>query len=231
MAIIHINADIGNEPGEIGSKDIKRQLPTNGEPITAIIHSEGGSVFEAFAIIDALDAYPGRKTAVVSSMAFSAASLILCAFDSVEITQNGYVMVHAAHIDRDDLSPGEQSLLVSLRSRMIGIYAKKTGQPVSVISRLIDQETFFDAEASVSLGLVDRIANRASFAVAKLPAKVLAKLSSQTGLTAKARWEAAVDASKASGKTRAQAVNEVDKTHPGLRLKFIAEYNAKYNKR
>lgn len=220
---IHIDSVIGDATGEISARWFRSQLPADGSPIVVKIHSEGGSVFEAFAIYDLIEGYRGPKRAVVESMAFSAASLLLCAFDEVDITPNGYVMVHSPHMDGKDLSRSERELLENLRSRMVAIYSQKTGKPISVIDRLIDQETFFDAEASIGLGIASRIASASSAVVARLPQRVLAKLQSSK-LSAKAQWQAAVDVAAAT-MPRAKAITSVDKTHPGLRQKMIAEIN------
>lgn len=222
---IHVDSVIGQEPGEISARWFRQQLPADGSPIVCKFHSEGGSVFEAFALYDQIEGYRGPKRAVVESMAFSAASMLLCAFDVVDITPNGYVMVHSPHMDDKDLSRSERELLENLRARMVAIYAKKTGKPTSVIDRLIDQETFFDAEASIGLGIANRIAPASSAAVARLPQRVLAKLQSSK-LSAKAQWQAAVDATAAT-MSRSKAITTVDKTHPGLRQKMIAEANGR----
>lgn len=227
MRVIRIDGPIGQDAGEISARWFRSQLPADGSPIEVKMHSEGGSVFEAFAIFDAIKAYGGRKVAAVESMAFSAASLLLCAFDDVAVSPNGYVMLHAPYFDGEDTPVSERKLLASLRERMIGIYSQKTRQPVATITRLIDQETFFDAEASVSLGIVNRI-QASSTVMARMPARILARIkaASPAGTTATARWRAAVDA-KATTMPRAKAIMAVDESHPGLRQKMIAEANGR----
>ena len=223
--VIRIDGAVGQEPGEISARWFRSQLPGDGSPIVVKFHSEGGSVFESFAIHDTLAAYRGKKTAVVESMAFSAASLLLCPFDDVAISPNGYVMLHAPYFDSEDVPKSEQGLLASLRERMIGIYSKKTRKPISTITRLIDQETFFDAEASVSLGIVNRIVRASSPVVERMPARVLAKIkAAEPGTIATARWRAAVDA-KAVTMPRAKAIMAVDESHPSWRQQMIAEAN------
>ncbi|WP_417739831.1 ATP-dependent Clp protease proteolytic subunit [Rosistilla oblonga] len=222
--MIHIDADIGNGPGEISARWFQSQLPTDGSPITVRIHSEGGSVFEALAIFDQLDGYRGHKRAIVSSAAFSAASLLLCAFDHVEITQNGYTMVHSPYMSGESGTGSEASLLQNLRGRMVAIYAAKTGQSKDQISRLLDQESFFDAEATVALGLANRIAERESLVVAKLPRRVLAKMAAKETQSATARWKAAV-AANAKTMPHAKAAQQADLQNPGLRQQMIQEVN------
>jgi ATP-dependent protease ClpP protease subunit len=219
LKTIHIDGPIGPGPGEVSARAFKSQLPADESPITVKFHSEGGSVFEAFAIFDAIKAYRGAKSASVESMAFSAASMLLCAFDDVAISENGYIMIHSPYFDADDVSPSEQRLLANLRERLVNLYSQKTRQPIATIGRLIDQETFFDADAAMSLGIVNRIV-RAPQAVQarRLPSRVLAKLAtSKQGTTATARWQSAV---RASGSVRA-----ADRSNPGLRLAMLAEVN------
>ncbi len=178
MRVIRIDGPIGQEPGEVSARWFRSQLPPNGLPIEVAFHSEGGSIFEAFAIFDMIKAYSGRKTASVESMAFSAASLLLCAFDDATISPNGFCMVHAPYFDSDsdELPKSERQLLASLRKRMIGIYSEKTGKPLATISKMVDEETFLDAESSISLGIVNRVARASSAAMARMPARILARI-------------------------------------------------------
>ncbi len=223
--VIRLDGAIGQEPGEISARWFRAQLPADGSPIEVKFHSEGGSVLEAFAIHDAVVGYRGRKVASVESMAFSAASLLLCAFDEVAISPNGYVMLHAPYFDAEDVPTSERQLLAGLWQKMIGIYSQKTRQPIATITRLVDQETFFDAEASVSRGIVNRIVRASSPVMARMPARVLAKIKAASpGTSATARWRAAVDA-KAATMPRSKAIMAVDESHPGLRQQMIAEAN------
>lgn len=221
MKTIRIDGPIGQEAGEISARWFRSQLPTNGSPVEVKFHSEGGSVFEAFAIHDAVKSYSGRKTATVESMAFSAASLLLCAFDDVSISPNGYCMIHAPYFDGDDVPKSERQLLASLRNRMIGIYAEKTRKPIATISRMVDEETFLDADSSISLGIVNRVARASSAVMARMPARILAKIKAASpGASATAKWKAAVAACAGN-------VSLANKQNPGLRLKMLAEVNAR----
>jgi len=221
MKTIHIDGPIGTEAGEVSAKWFRSQLPVDNSPIEIRINSEGGSVFEAFGIYDLVSAYPGRKTAVVASMAFSAASLIPCACDDSAITPNGYTMVHAPHMEGDELTDGDSRLLTSLRKKMISLYSAKTGQTIAAMTKLVEQETFFDAEASIGLGIVSRIVRTSSAVMARMPVRILAKIKAgPTGGTAKARWNSAV--LQACGN-----VTIADRRHPGLRLRMLAEVNAR----
>ncbi len=220
MKTIRVDGPIGQAEGELSAKWFRSQLPADGSPVEVKFHSEGGSVFEAFAMFDAVKSYSGRKTATVESMAFSAASLLLCAFDDVAISPNGYTMVHAPYFDSEELPKSERDLLASLREKMVGIYSQKTRKPIGTIQRLVDEETFFDAEASISLGIVNRVARASSAVMARMPVRILAKIkaASPVGTSAAARWRSAVLASGGN-------VTLANKQNPGLRLKMLAEVN------
>lgn len=227
---IFIDRPIGTQPGEVSVQEIKQQLArAAGQPITVRIHSEGGSVFEAFAMIDALKAYPGPKRCIVESAAFSAASLVAMAFDDRQATENAFVMVHNPHMDDESEPP----VIEKLRRRMVDLYAAGTRKSKAFIERLMASETFFDAQEAMQNGFVNAIVPSTARAVAKLQttmqrtpklrAVVVAKLRTQT--SAKSRWRAAVNASYATTGDRLRSMALVDKTHPGLRQQMIAEAN------
>jgi len=163
MAEIIIDGIIGNGPGEINAQMVKSQLPSTGEPIMVKIHSEGGSVFEGFAIYDALAAYQGQKTAVIESSAFSIASFIPMACDQIEITPNGYMMLHNPYVgvEGDDEELAKQSqLLGQLKTNMVNAYVQRTGKPEEEIRAILKQETYLNAEEAVALGFCDRITTK-----------------------------------------------------------------------
>lgn len=213
--VIWLDGPIGQDDGEYSAAWLRSQLPTDNREIVVKIHSEGGSVFEAFAMFDILADYAGPKRCEVASMAFSAASLLPCCFDDSAITPNGYTMIHAPHMESDETTSSEKVLLDELRSKMVDIYSVRTGKPESVIRRLVDNESFFDAEDSVALGLVHRVAGR-NVVAKKLPGRIVAKLKPST--SAAGRWRAAVDANGGD-------IMKADKQNPGLRLKMLAEVN------
>ena len=158
---ITIDGVIGTNEGEISSQFIKSQLPVNGtDPIEISIHSEGGSVFEGFAIYDALRAYPGLKKCVVASSAFSIASFIPMACDDVEITPNGYMMLHSPYSETGgtaDEMMNKASLLAQMKRSMIAAYCEKTKKQATDFESILSKDTFLNAEQCLAYGLVNRI--------------------------------------------------------------------------
>lgn len=220
MRIIRIDSAIGNLPGELSSRWLRGQLPTNGEDVSLIVHCEGGSVFEGFAMMDMLAAYPGKISAVVSSMALSMGSVLLTACDEVTCTPNAYIMLHNPHIEESAGSDSEQKLLGSLAERMVDLYAGRMKKPAATVRKMMDLETFLSAHEAVSCGLADRIvdASRLQISARAIPSRIVARIkSSSPGATAMARWRHAILA--------CGSVSAANKQNPGLREQLIAEAN------
>lgn len=158
---IRIDGVIGTAAGEVSAQMVREQLPANGtDPIHVTIHSEGGSVFEGFAIHDILAAYEGPKTLSIESSAFSIASFIPMAFDDVEISSNGYMMLHNPYsrAEGDDETLASQAqLLAQLKQTMITAYAKRSGKPEEEIRAILKNETYLNAQQCVDMGFVSRV--------------------------------------------------------------------------
>jgi ATP-dependent protease ClpP protease subunit len=222
MKTIRVDAPIGQESGELSAKWLRSQLPTSGEDITLQIHCEGGSVFEGFAMLDILAAYPGKVRAIVSSMALSMGSVLLTACDEVSATENAYFMLHDCHMDGNEVTDSEAKLLGSLSERLVTMYAGKMRKPASVVRQMMAVETFLNASEAVSCGLADKIvdASRLQISARAIPRRIVARIraSLPVGKTATARWRSAVLASGGN-------VTLANKQNPGLRLKMLAEVN------
>jgi ATP-dependent protease ClpP protease subunit len=161
--VIKIDGVIGSQPGEVSLESIKAQLPPAGEPFDIEIHSEGGSVFEGFAIRDALVEHGGMQRASVKSSAFSIASYIATSAPKVDITPNGYLMIHRpyAGVEGDDEQMTNQAELVrDMREKMTAAYAQRSGKSVEEIAAMMARETYLNAEQAKALGFVDEITER-----------------------------------------------------------------------
>jgi ATP-dependent protease ClpP protease subunit len=164
MKEIRIDGVIGQGEGEVSAEWVRSQLPTNTtEPIRVSIHSEGGSVFEGFAIHDAFAAYTGPKVAAIESTAFSIASYIAMPFDQVEMSPNAYFMLHnpRIEIEGDDEELRTKSQMMSdLKTNMVNAYAGRTGKTADEIKGILKAETYFNATDAVAIGLADSITQK-----------------------------------------------------------------------
>ncbi len=222
MKTIRIDGPIGQAEGELSAKWFRSQLPATGEDVTLVVHCEGGGVFEGLAILDIMAAYPGKISAIISSMALSMGSVLLTECDEVLATENAYVMLHDVHMDDKEMTPSEQKLIRSMSDRLVNIYSRRMKKPANIIRQMMAAETFLNASEAVSCGLADKIveASRLQISARAIPSRIVARIkaASPVGATATARWRSAVVASGGD-------VSAADKQNPGLRLKMIAEVN------
>lgn len=182
--IVRIDGVIGTGEGEVSAQMVREQLPENGiDPIKVELHSEGGAVFEGFAIHDICAAYQGPKTLSIQSSAFSIASFIAMAFDDVEISSNGYMMLHnpysRAEGDDEELTQ-QATMLAQLKSTMVAAYAARSGKTEDEIRAILKNETYLNAQQSVDMGFVSRISGKPvigrAFAKRNMPLGVVAAL-------------------------------------------------------
>lgn len=164
MINIRIDGVIGQGDGEVSADMIREQLPEGGtEPIRVSIHSEGGSVFEGFAIHDLFARYAGPKTIAVESTAFSIASFIAMAFDEIEMSPNAYLMLHNPRVgmegdDEELASTG--AMIGQLKTNMIAAYAARSGKTPEEVAAILKAETYLNASEAVANGFADRVTEK-----------------------------------------------------------------------
>ncbi|KAA8375255.1 head maturation protease, ClpP-related [Leuconostoc carnosum] len=140
--------------------DILDNLPTDGSDVEIGINSGGGEVDSANEIYTALRNYQGKVTTQIESSAYSAASIIAMAGDTVQISPVAQLMIHNAstyaggnHNDLDKTS----NALKSTDKAIAKAYSVKTGRPVDEFLDLMDKESWINADAALELGLVDEV--------------------------------------------------------------------------
>lgn len=124
------------------------------------INSVGGSVFEGNAIYNALERHPARVETHIDGIAASIASIIALAGERVHIAENAFLMIHNPH----GVAFGEAKdmrkmadTLDTVRSSLVGTYAKRTGKSAEDIQAWMDAETWFAAAEALEHGFVDEI--------------------------------------------------------------------------
>jgi hypothetical protein len=191
------------------------------------IHSEGGNVFEGFAIHDAFAAYTGPKSLSIESSAFSIASFIAVAFDDVSISPNGYMMLHNpyAGVEGDDEDLAKSSMMLAqLKTSMVKAYATRSGKSEDEIRAILKEETYLNAEQSVAMGFATRISGQSvlgrPFAkLERLPHGVVAALFG-AGSGGENR-ETTREKSMSESQTVAASVEEIEAAFPKAKADFI----------
>ena len=176
-AEVLIYGDIGEDPwgGEsVSALDMVRALADlDVDTITARVNSYGGSVADGLAIYNALQRHPAHVTTAIDGVAVSIASLIAMAGDTVQMAQNGRLMIHAPWgLLMGNAADAREfaDVLDGYAKSMAPSYAAKTGQPVDEVAALLldGKDHWYSAGEALAAGFVDEITGSLAIA-ASLP--------------------------------------------------------------
>jgi ATP-dependent Clp protease protease subunit len=126
------------------------------------INSPGGLVTAGLAIYDTMQYIRPPVQTFCIGQAASAASLLLAAGKKGErfALPNARIMVHqpsaSYYGQAADIARHAQEI-VKLKRRLNEIYAKHTGQTVEAIEKLLDRDTYMNAEEAKNFGLLDQV--------------------------------------------------------------------------
>lgn len=141
----------------------KDELLSGTGDITVWINSPGGDCFAAAQIYNMLTDYKGKVTVKIDGLAASAASVIAMAGDKVVVSPVSMLMIHnpatIAMGERGDMERAIE-MLDSVKNSIINAYVNKTGLSRNKLSKLMDDETWMDANAAIQLHFADEILKR-----------------------------------------------------------------------
>lgn len=146
----------------ITSKAFQKELASLGR-VTNIdlrINSEGGDVFEGFAIYNLLDQHPATIDVYVDGIAASIASIIAMVGDTRRMAKNSMMMIHNPQgiaIGDENEMDRVKALLQQVKGNLTQIYVDRTGNKASDIATWMDDETWFTAESAVERGFSDSV--------------------------------------------------------------------------
>ena len=142
----------------------KDELNAGSGDITVWINSPGGDCVAAAQIYNMLTQYKGNVTVKIDGIAASAASVIAMAGNMVLMSPVSMMMIHnPATVAFGDHAEMQKAIdmLAEVKESIINAYVIKTGLSRSKLSRLMDAETWMDANKAVELGFADDIVTRA----------------------------------------------------------------------
>lgn len=155
-----IGEDFWTGGGVTAAKFLKAVEASNASTIHLRINSPGGDVFEARAIVSAMQRSNTRFVAHVDALAASAASVIAVAADEVVMAPGSLLMIHNAWT----LAMGDKgamldtaALLEKIDGTIVDQYAAKTGIAKADIAAMMGAETWITAEDAVAQGFADSI--------------------------------------------------------------------------
>jgi ATP-dependent Clp protease protease subunit len=145
---------------EITPKLFKDELMSGEGDVTIWLNSPGGDVFAAAQIYNMLMEYTGHVTVKIDGIAASAASVIAMAGGEVLMSPVSCLMIH--NPSTIAIGDGEEmlrakALLDEVKESIINAYELKSNQPRLKISRMMDAETWMNANKAVELGFADGI--------------------------------------------------------------------------
>ncbi|MFL2911930.1 MAG: ClpP family protease [Opitutales bacterium] len=135
-----------------------------GKDITFYINSPGGSITAGMAIFDTMQLISSPITVVVTGMAASMGSILLCGATKGQrfLYPHSRVLIHQPLITGRmqatavDINIQAQEM-EKLREELNGILARTSGQPLEKIQKDTDRDFYLNASEAIEYGLADEI--------------------------------------------------------------------------
>lgn len=168
-AELRIYGDIGQSWDAEESNDAKTVVESLGKlrgDLDVRINSFGGSVADGLAIFNALRRYSGAVSTHIDGVAYSIASLIAMAGRTVNVAENGMLMVHApwgAAIGNAVEMREMADILDKHAEAMLSSYLRAGGPDADTVRAWLTDgaDHYFTAAEAVELGLADAISDAA----------------------------------------------------------------------
>jgi len=157
--------EVNDESAEdLVEKFMFMELADPGKPITFYINSPGGSITSGMAIYDTIKLLKSPITVVVTGMAASMGSILLCSAQKGKrfIYPHARVLIHQPLISGRMVAPAvdiniQAKEMERLRVETNKILAEASGQPLERIIKDTDRDFYMTAQEAIDYGLVDKI--------------------------------------------------------------------------
>jgi ATP-dependent Clp protease protease subunit len=138
-----------------------------GKEIIFYINSPGGSITAGMAIYDTMKLVTSPITVVVTGMAASMGSILLCGASKGRrlLYPHSRVLIHQPLISGRMIGPAsdiniQAKEMEKLRKELNQILASSSGQPMDRIDRDTDRDFYLNAQEAIDYGLADRIVDK-----------------------------------------------------------------------
>ena len=138
-----------------------------GKDITFYINTPGGSITAGMAVYDTLKLISSPVTMVVTGMAASMGSVLLCAVPKGRrlLFPHARVLIHQPLISGRFIGPAtdiniQAQEMEKIRQEMNEILAAASGQPLEKIAHDTDRDFYLNATEAIAYGLADRIVDK-----------------------------------------------------------------------
>lgn len=159
---ITIFGDINKAWWGDGSKEkLWNELDEAGiEQTNIVVSSDGGSLFEGFAMCDFIKGMKSQTTTYGTGLIASAATFPFLAADKVYMTPHSAMMIHnaqgGAYGDANELMH-VAGITGKADDIIAAFYAKRSKLPTKTIREYMNAETWFTPEEALKLGFIDGI--------------------------------------------------------------------------
>lgn len=138
-----------------------------GKGITFYLNSPGGSITAGMAIFDTMKLVTSPITVVVTGMAASMGSILLCGAAKGQrlLYPHSRVLIHQPLISGRMIGPAsdiniQAKEMEKLRAELNQILATSSGQPLERINKDTDRDFYLNAAEAIAYGLADRIVDK-----------------------------------------------------------------------
>lgn len=154
--IIDLKDEINPFTADFVELEIQKAKDAGYKNLTLIINSFGGSVYEGLSIVSALKNSGMEITAKIEGYCASMAAIIAMTCDKIVMAEHGILMFHNPYLEgRDDMSDSEKSAMEKTTNSLIMLASRKIDK--STLKKMMDKETWLDAEEAFGFGMVDEI--------------------------------------------------------------------------
>ncbi len=145
----------------VSPKDVTNQITNaKGEELEVEINSPGGDVYAGSEIYTALKSYNGNVIVKIVGIAASAASVIAMAGKKVMISPTAQFMIHKVWTGirgNHKVLEYEAEVLKGHDMGIANAYMLKTGMSQKDLLKLMDEETYFNAQQALKYKFVDEV--------------------------------------------------------------------------
>ena len=152
---------------DICEKLLYLEAAAPGKEITFYINTPGGSITAGMAIYDTIKLLTSPVTIVVTGMAASMGSVLLCAAPKGRrlIFPHARVLIHQPLIAGRFIGPAtdiniQAKEMEKLRDELNQILATASGQPFEKIAKDTDRDFYLNAKEAIEYGLADQIVEK-----------------------------------------------------------------------
>jgi len=152
---------------DLTEKLLYLEVDAPGKDITFYINSPGGSITAGMAVFDTMRLISSPITVVVTGMAASMGSILLCGASKGRrfLYPHSRVLIHQPLISGRMIGPAsdiniQAKEMEKLRQELNQILATSSGQPLDRINKDTDRDFYLNAKEAIDYGLADKIVEK-----------------------------------------------------------------------